>query len=652
MIELEHSPGGGAAPLQEVSADRVNQQRDASLFSPTHTEHPRDSDVHDKIRQFNNMAYPGATNGATMSRQLERKTADAALKRAMLGREEAEGEMRRYRDEARALRRQVEESRGRERKVGERLEDVMEKYGQAKETLQHSKAIWEKEIRQARKEVFKVQSTTVKLQEELKAARNATKAIEESLAREKELGKAREQEAFQSRYQLAEIQEQLEKALERITFVEQEREAYKEAAKTEEIARIAAEGRLPLPPEEPDSEFASPKKGRVSLSTTDIVSSAASEAEIEELTRLWQWEKQRADRTQEHLDFAQAECELRFCAGAKSRPRKSARFSGRQVRPASISILDPADQMFLGPKRESKRESLRRSIRGSSEKPAPAEPRQESPQEQPLERESSKQPSPQPEAMESPVETTTPKEEPKPRVSREIRRSTIFVPSEGIFRTISQEDLRAMDKSDESTSEPPTPVDVQPNPPYYSRTPSVEPPTFALLAQERTSLLSLLNAPHDDNSQCAIMNIPTASQNPSNYLRPEEEDDEDETTHSDAEGESRVGRESTVRPQADVHDSRPHTTASFYTVTTTTTVPVRDNRKNGEIRNPSFDATNPAMTPTMTREQALAQIRERRGRARSAAQGLATPRRQMVTGTGNNRDTSAPAVRAAKGRSA
>ena len=43
--------------------------------------------MHDKINQFNSLTM--------QSKQLERKTADAALKRAMLGREEAEAEMRR-----------------------------------------------------------------------------------------------------------------------------------------------------------------------------------------------------------------------------------------------------------------------------------------------------------------------------------------------------------------------------------------------------------------------------------------------------------------------------------------------------------------------------------------------------------------------------
>lgn len=100
--------------------------------------------------------------------------------------------------------------------------------------------------------------------------------------------------------------------------------------------------------------------------------------------------------------------------------------------------------------------------------------------------------------------------------------------------------------------------------------------------------------------------------------------------------------------------------AHYTTTTTTTTVPLRESRKTSkeyavtgrrQTREPSFDINNPALTPTMTREQALAQIRERRGRARSAAQGAATPRKPMVTGSGERRDVSAPAGRAAQGKS-
>jgi len=112
--------------LQAASADRVNQQREPSSFMSSFQRsgtivpasgQSRESSVHDKISQFNTLAV--------QSKQLERKTTDAALKRAMLGREEAETEMRRYREEVRVLKKQLEEGKERERRVGERLETVM-----------------------------------------------------------------------------------------------------------------------------------------------------------------------------------------------------------------------------------------------------------------------------------------------------------------------------------------------------------------------------------------------------------------------------------------------------------------------------------------------------------------------------------------------
>ncbi|KAF3025572.1 hypothetical protein E8E14_011526 [Neopestalotiopsis sp. 37M] len=638
--------GGSTTPLLPATPDRVNQQRDSNV-SPTRSGHHRDSSIHDKIQQFNQMSSRlGPQTAAAMTKQLERKTADAALKRAMLGREEAESEMRRFREEARLLRKQIEEGKERERRVGERLETVMENYGRAKETYSHTQALWEKEIRRARKETFKSQSTTVKLQEELKSAREELKvanasaqSTEEILEREKERTQAREQEAFATRHQLATLQEQLQQAIQRINVVEQERDAFKTLAHNEEVARIAAEGRLPLPqPEDSDDEFASPKKGAAPLATVDVVSSAASEAEIEELTRLWQWERQRANRTQEYVEFLEAECHLKTCACAKSSSsssmRRSLLGSSRRGRPDPVAILDPADLAILGkPHDETQFRSSRSSV---------------PPEETIINRKRSVS------SVGEAQDMTQPEEQPK-----RPRRSMVFVPEQGTFRTMSQAEMSAMQIDEEpSSAEPPTPIDAVPA--HYSRTPSVDPPTFAMIRQERTSLLSLLNAPRRDENEgdAPVFNIPTT---PGSY--PASEADVDQ--HDRA--ESTEPERTSLRSSQDAKEQEP---ATHYTTTTTTTrVPLRENTKTNSktyamtgrrapsrtsrepSREPSFDKNNPAMTPTMTREQALAQIRERRGRARSAAQGAATPRRQMVTGNGERRDVSAPAGRAAQGKS-
>ncbi|OAA63032.1 hypothetical protein ISF_04908 [Cordyceps fumosorosea ARSEF 2679] len=314
------TPTGPLSPLQTSTPDGVNQRREAHM-TPFKAD-GYDSPVLEKISQFNNMSG--------QSRQLERRTNDA-LKRAVLGREEAEMEMKRMREEIEQLHAAVEQGKERERKVGERLETVMDSYGRAKETHAHTQALWEKEIRRARKENFKSQSTIVKLQEELKTARTAAKINEECLEREKERSHTREQEAFTARYQIVGVQEQLDKALERVKVVEQERDAYKTAAKNEEVARIAAEGRLPLPLADEIDELASPKKkvqkkrkrdsakdgGRVSLSAMDLVGSAATEIEIEELSLQVAWEKHRAERAQEMVEFLQAECQMHSCRGAR-----------------------------------------------------------------------------------------------------------------------------------------------------------------------------------------------------------------------------------------------------------------------------------------------------------------------------------------------
>ncbi|KAK4152603.1 hypothetical protein C8A00DRAFT_16093 [Chaetomidium leptoderma] len=625
------SPADGGQALQPVSH---NAQRESAMFSPAqhHRERldfaesasPRDSSVHDKISQFNTLAM--------QSKQLERKTADAALKRAMLGREEAEADMRRYRDEARTLRKQVEEGKDRERKVGERLEAVMENYGRAKETHAHTQQLWEKEIRRARKETFKVQSALVKVQEELKSCRTAQKAAEDELQSERERSKVREQEAFDAQYRLVGLQEQLDQALARVKTLEQELDAVKTLAKIEpevkRLASVALGG---------DSE--GPRK-RARMSS--ISAFAGGDPEVETLAMLWEWEKQRADRALDQVDFLEAECKLKICSAGKAlRQNNSSRApSPRRARGSVLNISDAGDSMILS---ESRRGSL-----GPS-KPTPSRSKTA-----------------------------------RLRVDKEPRRSTVFLPAEGIFRTVSQAEADAMattsaassvvSPTELAASVPITPTDSDP---MYRRTPSLDPPDFAVLSKERTSLLSLLDAPHRQDPT-PVFNIPTTPGPVNNHAEPEEE------AHVPPHNISIPPRNPTASLTAPLTDplpshtttttttdttmppppARPHTTASFYPTTTTTTkVPLRSEPQDGptlaqrlmkmqrtpsrqtgtgeddaddaeeQAERPSFDATNPALTPTMTREQALAQIRERRGRARSVGRVAAASAAAAAPGT-------------------
>ncbi|KAL2128920.1 hypothetical protein VTI74DRAFT_8481 [Chaetomium olivicolor] len=609
-MSLPSSPAGGPGhqPLQPVSH---NAQRDSTLFSPprersnfAETAVPRDSSVHEKITQFNTLAM--------QSKALERKTADAALKRAMLGREEAEAEMRRYRDEARALRKEVEDLKGRERKVSDRLEAVMDNYRQAKTTHANTQQIWEKEIRRARKETFKAQSNFVKAQEELKSSREAQKALEAELQTEREKSKAHEQEAFGAKYSLAGLQDQLKQAHERITMLEQELSANRALAQSEAAVRRLTQ-----------TDFGDDSGSRKRQRTDD--------SDTETLATLLQWEKQRADRALEQVEFLETECHLKICSAAKAIRRASA----DRTRHSILKLADPIDPMILS-------ESRRASVEPS--RPTPGRSKTD-----------------------------------MLRAEKEPRRSTIFLPAEGIFRTVSQAEADALAaksrtsaSSVASPTEPNVPVTPTDSDPMYRRTPSVDPPDFAMLSKERTSLLSLLDAPHRQDPT-PIFNIPTTpGPEPATQAKPKEPEEMDiddapatvkpqhhhhpqNLTIPPPRPSSPLNSAAPLTdplPTADLplssYTNRPHTTTSHYpssTTTTTTTittkVPLREETTDGptlaqrlmkmqrtpsrqtgrsdevDVDAPSFDVNNPALTPTMTREEALAQIRERRGRARS-----------------------------------
>ena len=362
------------------------------------------------------------------------------------------------------------------------------------------------------------------------------KLAQADLAQEKERNMKREQEAFAARYQLVGVQEELSQIQEKVKLVEQERDALRTIAKNEEIARIAAEGRIPLPAAPEDDEFASPKKARKSLDPVTVVSSAASEEELGDLRLRLQWEQQRANRAHDRVEFLELECRLNCCISRASR--------------------DP------------------------------------------------------------PIAN-----EPSNKASKVGGSSTVFIPSEGVFRTISPAPeespwISPVKKTAPQAAFVATAQSSEPR--TFARTPSCEPPAPAM-QDINTSLLSLFDAPHS----------PT---------RTEDSESDNNTI---------------IIPNTSKEEhAAPNVIKTFHTISTTTRIPLA-NPPDLTPQNTLPASLNPALSPTMSREEALAMIRERRGRARSLAQGTLTPRKQMVEGAGTRRDISAPAIRSGgvRGRS-
>lgn len=541
-------PASPGTPLFAVSPERVNRKPiiPQSPSLPSDLAQHRDpfaaahikttSDVQGKVAQFNNLSKEAIQRW---------KDNEAALKRAVMGREEAESETRRLKEENRVLRREIEEGRGRERKVAERVEVVLEESRRTKETHAHSQALYEKEVRRARKEAFKSSSALVKLQQELKSARNSFTLMREEVDVQRRKVDEKEQETFSARYQLVGLQEEIETLGRQSKAIEEERDALKTSLKEEEVARIAAEGRIALPASREGDEFASPKKRsrltkRESFKENVDPEFSPEQEELMALKEEIRMEKRIRQRAEDQVHFMKMECQFQCC---------SCRVAERQ----GVEYLH--DEV-----------SAKQAVPKASISYRPSPPDQSSDPFLDLGATSSRQPSIQLEDSEPLIKfspsTGTFYKSPSPLKQTT---TTLFPPS-------------PQTPTNRTTASPPPP------PPHR---PSTPPPQEVKSSVPSTQHLPTISTP---------------------FHRP-----------------------LPIPPYGS------KTTQTHTIKTTTITVPL--------IGTPASTAHIPfSPDATMTREQALEQIRARRGRARSVAAGQGTPRRPMVVGV-ERRDVSAPAGR-------
>lgn len=368
-----------------------------------------------------------------------------------------------------------------------------------KESHAHAIETKEKDIQRYRKTHIDHEKKFKQLGDKYQYTKNELAKTKSELDEEKQRSTAREQEAFESRSQLSTLQEELAAAVEKIKLGEQERDAFKAAAKSEEVLRIAAEGRIPLPkPTEEDDEFRSPKKVSAPLPKVEIVSSEASEEEIEVLKDQLERERYRAEAAFDLVDFLTLECQFRCC---------SCRRGGK----AEITFAHEAMPILTKPVSNAPARSLSPDMMEDVEMGGVDHD----------------------DAME--VNTTTVAE------SYPNRTSTIFVPSEGIFRTVPSRSQQAPPpaKHRYSTEQMPPPPFTNPrdvsrssissrgrqspahNNRFQARTPSAEPPAYANnnLLPGDASILSLVSpatsaAPSPKDNQ---FRAPSRQQNEQRY---------------------------------------------------------------------------------------------------------------------------------------
>lgn len=201
---------------------------------------------------------------------------------------------------------------------------VQEELHRTKDTQAHSQSVYEKEVRRARKEAFKSSSAVVKLQEELKTARNRYTLMREELEAQQRKMENKEQETFAAQYQLVGLQEEIASARQKVKVTEEERDALKTSLQQEEVARIAAEGKIALPPPQEADEFSSPRKRRreslkenvdpkdMKIELEDVEIEPPSE--LDTLKEELRWEKKARKNADKLVDFMKMECEFRCCS--------------------------------------------------------------------------------------------------------------------------------------------------------------------------------------------------------------------------------------------------------------------------------------------------------------------------------------------------
>ena len=456
-----------------------------------------------------------------------------------------------------------------------------EEYHRSKETHNHAVNVYEKEIRKGRKEAFKSGSSLVKLQEELKATRNSLRITQSGLESEKLKSARREQEAFTAQYQLIGVQEELQRAQERIQVVESERDALKTSLQEEEVARIAAEGRIALPAMEEDDEDLLMQSPRKSPRKPRIASEDSADydkenrpvpkrtLELQGLHEELSMERRMRERAQEQVEFMKMECQFQCCSC-----RIAEKDGKGYVHDVSFS---------------SEMERIRALV-----------PREHTP----------------PASLDEDVEMTMEHHEPETE-------------SEGHEM---MED--AVEKS------------------FHT---AMDPSQIALPSSTPEKEISEVHIT-DDFGDETIQNDAVVEDAPIEAMPAPNSSIHDFATETEAEAD--------VEPEAETEEvileelQEPQTPIrEFRTISTTTTIPMlfspypASQAPTTPMTLPSSRTAATFATPnasalkadgTIDREAALAQIRERRGRARSVAMGQATPRKGMVEGVQGRRDISAP----------
>jgi hypothetical protein len=412
---------------------------------------------------------------------------------------------------------------------------------------------------------------------------------------------------------VARLGEEMQMLQDTLKAMEGERDALKTSLKEEEVMRIAAEGNIALPTASADendefgSPVRSPRKQRNMQREDDDKENVAPKKAMVELKLLQQelaTEKRLRERAVDQIDFMKMECQFQCC---------SCRIAENQGK------TFVHDNKFM-----TEMQRIKTSVRVFTPPPSAHE-------DDAMEGVITKQ-----ETVDDRRPFTPPAEDAQ---ANETEAILTFSPVTGTFRAV------------------PSPVKAHAS--THVSTP-VKPSNLSLSAVTETFAESSL---WNQDTYAMQSSVDVAPKPASRHSTHKENNAGVIRIHEDEEAIEDEEEDETDSQTAPCEPYVPTTPARYELHTTTTTIPIAFSPATPAFR-PSVGPMTPstvahmasdARTPVLgelalnklpiDREEALRQIRERRGRARSFQTGHATPMKQMVEGVKDRRDISAPVSR-------
>ena len=422
----------------------------------------------------------------------------------------------------------------------------------------------------------------------------------------------------------ARMEEELQTLKDRLRSTEGERDALKTSLKEEEVLRIAAEGHIPLPAlgaDEDEDEFASPvrsprKQRNVQRLDDDKENVAPKKAmvELKDLQDKLANERRLRERAEDQIDFMKMECQFQCCSCriAEKKGKAYVHDDAYTVEMQRIQSSVPA----LTPPASTHEDD---AMEGIVIKQEPVEDQPFTP------------------AVEQPVIK-----------QEEDDRSLTPDGTVIVHRQVGEQDAIAFSPSTGTFRAVPSPVKASAPEPVAS---PVGPSESSIPTTTETVL-------HSSPWTLEAHSTVTSINQQATPIRQKENKNAAIAIHEDVfDDQDEDDMEPPIPRQ---QQPEPETPARYELHTTTTTIPIAFSPATPAFRpgrgpiTPSTvaHAASDARTPVLSelkmnelpisREKALAQIRDRRGRARSMAEGHGTPMKKMVEGVKDRRDISAP----------